>query len=82
MCHLDNKQRLTEVNDLPKDVEEIVKVFFKFRVQLAPIRDKECPQHMKDEFSREIIEMGQTIFPLVSNARQEVIKVVLKILWV
>ena len=77
MCHWDNNQRSTEVRSLLKDVEKIVKLFFKFRIQLAPIQDKECPQHIKDEFSREIIEMGQTIFPLVSNARQKVIKVVL-----
>ena len=78
MCHPDNNERFTNLEGVLEDVEKIMKLFFEFRIQLSPIHDKECPKHIKDEFSEEIIEMGQTIFPFVSTARQKVIKVVLK----
>ena len=78
MCHHDNNKRFTNLEGVLEDVEKIMKLFFEFRIQLSPIHDKECPEHIKDEFSEEIIKMGQTIFPFVSTARQKVIKVVLE----
>ena len=59
-------------------VNQIMKLFIEFRVQLSSIEDKECPEYIKEEFSSEIIEMGKTIYPFVSKHRQKTIEKVLK----
>ena len=59
-------------------VNQIMKLFIEFRVQLSSIEDKECPEHITEEFSSEIIEIGKTIYPFVSKHRQKTIEKVLK----
>jgi hypothetical protein len=66
------------IREVTSDVEEIIKLFIEFRIQLSSIHDKACPEDIKSEFSTKIIDMGKTIFPFVSPYRQKVIKKVLK----
>ena len=63
---------------LLSDVEEIMKFFLKFRINLFSImQNKVCPDDIKAEFSSKITEMGKTIHPFMEKHRQDVIERVL-----
>ena len=64
-------------NNVESDVKEIMKFFNEFRIQLAPIHNKECPEDIKTEFSGEMKETGYGIYPFVSSWRQNIIVKVL-----
>lgn len=92
MCHADNWQKFNEPcgpiyrnsnskTDYGRDkvvshVREIMKFFKNFSFQLSSI-EKACPNNVKLEFSTEVIEMGQTIYPFVTRTRQKLIEKVL-----
>ena len=64
-------------NNVKSNVKEIMKFFIEFRIQLAPIHNRECPEDIKTEFSNEMKEMGHGIYPFVSSWRQRIIEKVL-----
>ena len=64
-------------NNVKSDVMEIMKFFIEFRIQLAPIHNRVCPEDIKAEFADEMKELGHGIYPFVSSIRQRIIKRVL-----
>ena len=78
LLYMYHRNVLHEGETVNSHVNQIMKLFVEFRVQLSTIEDKECPEHIKEEFSSEIIEMGKTIYPFVSKHRQKTIEKVLK----
>ena len=88
MCHEDNwhlfnvESRFgaqlnftTDVHreNVVNDVDEIFAFFRAFAFQLSVI-DEPCPANFKLEFSAEIIAMGQTIYPFMTEAEQKHIR--------
>ena len=92
MCHRDNRDTFDKTHqldtnknapstgygreDIMSHVREIMGFFKNFSFELIAI-DKTCPNSIKLEFSTEIIEMGKTIYPFVTNTRQKLIEKVL-----
>ena len=87
MCHPDNVRNYTQreeqcqgytVENVMLDVDNIMKLFIELNLQLPGIGDRICPEDIKAEFSTDITEMGEAIFPFVSKSRQTMIIQVLK----